>query len=42
MKTLDLIRCVHILEDYRKSNPSKNKNFLKVVYQISSAISEEF
>ena len=44
MKTFDLIRCVHILEDYRKSNPSKkNKNFFKgCAYQISSSISEEF
>ena len=44
MKTLDLIRCVQIIENYRKSNPiKKNKNFFKgCAYQISYAISEEF
>ena len=44
MKTLDLIKCVKILEDFRKTNPViKNKNFFKgCAFQISPAISEEF
>ena len=44
MKTLDLIKCVKVLEDYRITNTdNKNKNFFKgCASQISPAISEEF
>ena len=44
MKTFDLIRCVRIIENYRKSNSKNvNKNFFKgCAFQISPAISEEF
>ena len=44
MKTLDLVKCVKVLEDYRvKNTENKNKNFFKgCASQISSAISEEF
>ena len=44
MKTLDLIKCVKVLEDYRITNlNNKNKNFFKgCASQISPAISEEF
>ena len=44
MKTLNLIRCVKIIENYRKLNlDNKNKNFFKgCALQISPAISEEF
>ena len=44
MKTLDLIKCVKVLEDYRITNSdNKNKNFFKgCASQISPAISEEF
>ena len=44
MKTMDLIKCVKILDDFRKTNPvEQNKNFFKgCAYQISPAISEEF
>ncbi len=44
MKTFDLIRCVQIIENYRKINPAgKNKNFFKgCAFKISPAISEEF
>ena len=44
MKTFDLIRCVQVIENYRKINTeNKNKNFFKgCATQISPAISEEF
>ena len=44
MKTLDLVKCVKVLEDYRvKNTENKNKYFFKgCASQISSAISEEF
>ena len=44
MKTFELIRCVKVIEDYRKINTdNKNKNFFKgCASQISPAISEEF
>ncbi len=44
MKTFDLIKCVKIIENYRKINTdNKNKNFFKgCASQISPAISEEF
>ena len=44
MKTLNLIRCVKAIENYRKTNSDfKNKNFFKgCASQISPAISEEF
>ena len=44
MKTFDLIRCVQVIENYRKKNTeNKNKNFFKgCATQISPAISEEF
>ncbi len=44
MGTFDLVRCVKIIDDFRKLNPTnKNKNFFKgCAYQISAAISEEF
>ncbi len=44
MKTSDLIRCVRVIENFRKTTPKeKNKNFFKgCAFQISSAISEEF
>ncbi len=44
MKTFDLIRCVWVIENYRKIDTNnKNKNFFKgCATQISPAISEEF
>ena len=44
MKTFDLVRCVQVIENYRKTNADfKNKNFFKgCASQISPAISEEF
>ena len=44
MKTYDLIRCIQIIENYRKSELNeKNKNFFKgCAFEISPAISEEF
>ena len=44
MKTFDLIKCVKVIENYRKTNTdNKNKNFFKgCASQISPAISEEF
>ncbi len=44
MKTLDLVKCVQVIENYRKINTdNKNKNFFKgCASQISHAISEEF
>ena len=44
MKTFELIKCINVIESYRKTEPKKkNKNFFKgCAYQISSAISEEF
>ncbi len=44
MKTFELIKCINVIENYRKTEPKqKNKNFFKgCAYQISPAISEEF
>tara|TARA_Y100001954_G_scaffold215218_1_gene245300 strand:+ start:109 stop:1251 length:1143 start_codon:yes stop_codon:yes gene_type:complete len=44
MKTFDLVKCIQVIENYRKTNPKENKkNFFKgCAFQISPAISEEF
>jgi len=44
MTTLNLIRCIQLIDNFRKINPTaKNKDFFKGCdYKISSAISEEF
>ena len=44
MKTFDLIRCVQVIDNYKKvSTDKKNKNFFKgCASQIYPAISEEF
>ena len=44
MKTFDLIRCIQVIDDYRKiESNEKSKNFFKgCAFQIAPAISEEF
>ena len=44
MKTIDLIKCIKIIDNYKKTKlDDKNKNFFKgCAYQIFPAINEEF